>query len=174
MKNIYIFGNEKFNKNIKSLLVKNEIEEFEIIDSNEQLQETIKKSPKECYLIDNEKIYTKKIFHKYIKYIRPKNSVEKSFLKEHSILQLEFESSQKAIDYIKIRYNDTIIQEIDETNTQEIQEPEDKSLEISFDEEDEKEIIEIDKKKDPSSITQIDEIELDEINSVVSDIQNKG
>jgi hypothetical protein len=174
VKNIYIFGNEKFNKNIKNLLVKNEIEDFEIIDSNERLKETIKNSPKECYLIDNEKIYKSNLFHKYIKYLIPKNSIEKTFLKEYSILQLEFDSSQQAIDYIKIRYNDEQSHEIDSQSVEDDYESNNKTLEIILDDKQNEINLDLESKKDLNKITQIEEIETDEMNSVISDIRNKG
>ncbi|HFU75321.1 MAG TPA: hypothetical protein ENK66_03660 [Arcobacter sp.] len=189
MNTIYIFGADKFKKNIKSILTKENITSYETINSSSRLEELIKESPKECYIIDHAKLYSHNIINKYLKFLIPKDGVNREFLKSYGIGDLEFNSYQKAIDYIKLRYN--LENELDETNTYEEQfldeEKENNTLviddlesienieenETQLDEPEEEPLV-IEEPRDLSEIKEIEEIKADEMDSVISEIENKG
>lgn len=171
MKNIYIFGCDTFKKNMKHLLKKENIDNYEVINTTSRLQEMITLNPKEHFLIDQKKIYSNNILNKYLKFLIPKDGIEKSFLSGNNIALLEFDSPLKAVDYLKIGYDtDEPLEDIKEISNNESEAS--NTLHVEEDLADEEFLLDeaLQSARDLSEIKQIDEIEDHEMDSVLSDI----
>jgi len=97
---IYIYGNAKFKKEIKSLLLKSDINKDIVdIDKLNKLKETIKNSPRDIFLIDDAKIIHNKLLNK-INFLKAKDSIEKDFLDQYGIGDICFNSMNSFINYI--------------------------------------------------------------------------
>ena len=155
---IYLYGNTKFKKEIKSLLLKSDINENIVdIKSVEELKTTIKDSPKNIFLIDDGKIIYNKLLNK-ISFLRPKDSISKEFLDEHGIGDISFNSMNSFVYYILNRLNTCS----DTTQTQEESLIEDDEIE--------------EETRDLENIIYIDDIFDSEMNEAINEyeINNKN
>lgn len=106
--NIYIYGNQRFKKEIYKILDSSQIKK---IDNNviikeignlNDLKETIKAQPKDIYLIDDEKII--KIDSLKSKFFAPKDGVDEQFLVESGVNDLTINSLSEIPEYIIRKY----------------------------------------------------------------------
>lgn len=106
--NIYIYGNQRFKKEIYKILDSSQIKK---IDNNviikeignlNDLKETIKAQPKDIYLIDNEKIIKKDSLKS--KFFAPKDGVDEQFLVESGVNDLTINSLNEIPEYIIRKY----------------------------------------------------------------------
>ncbi|MDN5100929.1 hypothetical protein O8C83_08840 [Aliarcobacter butzleri] len=106
--NIYIYGNQRFKKEIYKILDSSQIKK---IDNNviikeignlNDLKETIKAQPKDIYLIDDEKIIKKDSLKS--KFFVPKDGVDEQFLVESGVNDLTINSLSEIPEYIIRKY----------------------------------------------------------------------
>lgn len=106
--NIYIYGNQRFKKEIYKILDSSQIKK---IDNNviikeignlNDLKETIKAQPKDIYLIDDEKIIKKDSLKS--KFFAPKDGVDEQFLVESGVNDLTINSLSEIPEYIIRKY----------------------------------------------------------------------
>ncbi|MEV9498235.1 hypothetical protein [Aliarcobacter butzleri] len=106
--NIYIYGNQRFKKEIYKILDSSQIKK---IDNNviikeignlNDLKETIKAQPKDIYLIDDEKIIKKDSLKS--KFFAPKDGVDEQFLVESGVNDLTINSLNEIPEYIIRKY----------------------------------------------------------------------
>lgn len=138
--NIYIYGDKSFKQEIHKTLdhanIKFKLGDgyIEDVASLELLKEAIKSNPDDIYLIDNSKIIDKDSINSKIKFLKPKDGIEKEFLQEHGIGDVSVDSMEslakhitKRLDYIL--ENEDILDDatIDEivTQSEEFAEPTD-------------------------------------------------
>ena len=105
--NIYIYGSKSFKQEIHKTLDHANINlklgsgYIEDVDSLELLKEAIKSSPNDIYLIDNSKIVDKDSFlNSKIKFLVPKDGIEKEFLEEHGIGDISVDSMEALAKHI--------------------------------------------------------------------------
>ena len=117
---IYIYGNTKFKKEIKSLLLKSNINENIInIDKLDKLKKTIKDSPNDIFLIDDSKIIHNRLLNK-INFLKAKDAIEKEFLDKYGIGDICFNSMNSFINYILNRLKTSnFTEEIEEEKSEE-------------------------------------------------------
>jgi len=147
---IYIYGEKSFKKTIHEALehgnVKFHLDEngtIEELNSLEALKLAIESEPNNIYLIDQEKIIDNKSLNSKIKFLTPKDGIEKEFLDQHGIEDIAIDDIKKLPKYI--------IKKLDALH-----------LTDTFDEDDKN----ID---NPSSIS---EDEIDAISDILEDIEN--
>ncbi|MFY9069879.1 hypothetical protein PZQ46_03785 [Aliarcobacter butzleri] len=106
--NIYIYGNQRFKKEIYKILDSSQIKKIdnnviikEISNLND-LKETIKAQPKDIYLIDDEKIIKKDSLKS--KFFAPKDGVDEQFLIESGVNDLTINSLNEIPEYIIRKY----------------------------------------------------------------------
>ncbi|WP_323592688.1 hypothetical protein [Aliarcobacter butzleri] len=106
--NIYIYGNQRFKKEIYKILDSSQIKKIdnnviikEISNLND-LKETIKAQPKDIYLIDDEKIIKKDSLKS--KFFAPKDGVDEQFLVESGVNDLTINSLNEIPEYIIRKY----------------------------------------------------------------------
>lgn len=106
--NIYIYGNQRFKKEIYKILDSSQIKKIdnnviikEISNLND-LKETIKGQPKDIYLIDDEKIIKKDSLKS--KFFAPKDGVDEQFLVESGVNDLTINSLNEIPEYIIRKY----------------------------------------------------------------------
>ncbi|MCT7550561.1 hypothetical protein [Aliarcobacter butzleri] len=106
--NIYIYGNQRFKKEIYKILDSSQIKKIdnnviikEISNLND-LKETIKAQPKDIYLIDDEKIIKKDSLKS--KFFTPKDGVDEQFLIESGVNDLTINSLNEIPEYIIRKY----------------------------------------------------------------------
>ncbi|MFW3346177.1 hypothetical protein ACN9K5_08165 [Aliarcobacter butzleri] len=106
--NIYIYGNQRFKKEIYKILDSSQIKKIdnnviikEISNLND-LKETIKAQPKNIYLIDDEKIIKKDSLKS--KFFAPKDGVDEQFLVESGVNDLTINSLNEIPEYIIRKY----------------------------------------------------------------------
>ncbi|MCT7615158.1 hypothetical protein [Aliarcobacter butzleri] len=106
--NIYIYGNQRFKKEIYKILDSSQIKKIdnnviikEISNLND-LKETIKAQPKDIYLIDDEKIIKKDSLKS--KFFAPKDGVDEKFLIESGVNDLTINSLNEIPEYIIRKY----------------------------------------------------------------------
>lgn len=176
MDKVYIFGSDKFCKATKRLLNGINITNYETISDVVAFKDIIEHNPDQFYLIDNEKIYKPNIITKYIKFLIPKNGIESSFLDIYNLGALEFSTTKKAIDYIKLRIEDhsepTEELESKDEIVEETNQDDDPFDEFSFEHETIEEEIE-EKDRDLTQITNIEDIEDYEMDSAICDLDLK-
>ncbi len=104
---IYIYGEKSFKKTIHDALehgnVKFHLDEngtIEELNSLEALKLAIEDEPDNIYLIDHEKIIDKKSFNSKIKFLTPKDGIEKEFLDEHGIEDIAIDDIKDLPKYI--------------------------------------------------------------------------
>lgn len=106
--NIYIYGNQRFKKEIYKILDSSQIKKIdnnviikEISNLND-LKETIKAQPRDIYLIDDEKIIKKDSLKS--KFFAPKDGVDEQFLVESGVNDLTINSLNEIPEYIIRKY----------------------------------------------------------------------
>ena len=106
--NIYIYGNQRFKKEIYKILDSSQIKKIdnnviikEISNLND-LKETIKAQPKDIYLIDDEKIIKKDSLKS--KFFAPKDGIDEQFLVESGVNDLTINSLNEIPEYIIRKY----------------------------------------------------------------------
>lgn len=136
--NIYIYGNVGFRKQMRDTLnhanVKfrlNDSEKIEDIYSLDELKKTIESSPDDMYLIDEEKIIDSKALSSKIGFLRPKDGIEKSFLKEHGIGDLQVNSISDIGRQIVKKLDKIRLSEIDENEPLKIESKHTEELDVS-------------------------------------------
>ena len=102
--NIYIYGNKTFVKEIKSLLIKSNIDNIEHIKFLDVLKNTIKEYSDQIFIIDDEKII-KNDFLNQINIFKSKDSISKKFLSTYGIEDICFNSFDGLIKYILLKLN---------------------------------------------------------------------
>ncbi|MCG3709886.1 hypothetical protein [Aliarcobacter butzleri] len=106
--NIYIYGNQRFKKEIYKILDSSQIKKIdnnviikEISNLND-LKETIKAQPKDIYLIDDEKIIKKDSLKS--KFFAPKDGIDEQSLVESGVNDLTINSLNEIPEYIIRKY----------------------------------------------------------------------
>lgn len=123
--NIYIYGNQRFKKEIYKILDSSQIKKIdnnviikEISNLND-LKETIKAQPKDIYLIDDEKIIKKDSLKS--KFFAPKDGVDEQFLVESGVNDLTINSLNEIPEYIIRKYElEKNLEDIKKENTVEL------------------------------------------------------
>ena len=107
---IYIYGSEKFKIEVNKLLKKANINDnIEYIKTPIVLKSTIKDSPNEIFLIDNDKIIDDTVLLDKLNFLKPKDGINKSFLNKYGVGDICFNSMNGLVDYISFRLNATIV-----------------------------------------------------------------
>jgi len=130
--NIYIYGGNSYKKKILKVLSSssvqdklNEIAQLNdssgniiTIEKKDELKDIISSDNDNIFLIDNQKIITDDIFSKIFKFLAPKDSIKKSFLKKYdTTVQLKSSDAMIIVRYILDRlevYNAKEITKIEE------------------------------------------------------------
>ena len=104
--NIYIYGSKSFKKDINKLLSKANIifklddaGTIKEIDSVEELKNTIVASPRDIFLIDEDKIIKKG----GVEFLKPKDGIERSFLNKYGVGDLSVDTFDDLIEHINAR-----------------------------------------------------------------------
>ncbi len=129
--NIYIFGDESFKKQISKILEKSGIkyrlgESGSVIEVNtvNVLKDAILQNPKDIFLIDHDKIIVKNFLTTKIKFLNPKDGIEKVFLEDHGIGELSVDEmgdiSQHIIKKLEAHEKDNGVCNIDNSITRPI------------------------------------------------------
>lgn len=184
--NIYIYGAKDFKKSVSSILSKADINDgVETINSLSRLKTTIQETPREIFIIDESKIFEENFLNKKFSFLRPKDAIEKSFLKEHGVGDICFHSVDGIVTYLKNRFETPAKENPLEEEPEIIQDNEDNIEEIEEDElvaldediQEENEIVELEEEippKDSTEIEDINEIEDFHIQEVVSELETKN
>ena len=107
--NIYIYGSTNFNNAIHKILdrgnIRFKIEDGEITDIStlQELKNLILEDPYQIFLIDENKIIEDDFISKYLKFLVPKDGIEKSFLDHHGIGDVSSRTYNDLIIYIEKR-----------------------------------------------------------------------
>lgn len=107
--NIYIYGSTTFNNEIHKILdhgnIRFKIEDGEITDvaSLQYLKDLIVQDPYQIFLIDENKIIEDDFVSKYLKFLVPKDGIEKSFLDHHGIGDISSRKYDDLIIYLEKR-----------------------------------------------------------------------
>ena len=104
--NIYIYGSKSFKKNINKLLSKANII-FKLEDSGtiteisnvEELKGFIVQSPRDIFLIDENKIIKKG----GVDFLKPKDGIERTFLNQYGVGDLSADTFDDLVDHINAR-----------------------------------------------------------------------
>ncbi|QOG12383.1 hypothetical protein [Arcobacter sp. FWKO B] len=154
--NIYIYGDKSFKQEMHKILDRSNIKfkfdgTIEDVDSLELLKESIKHSPQDVYLIDSNKIIDKDSLTNKIKFLSPKDGIEKEFLQEHGIGDISFDSTDGLVKHIvkRLEYVSTHNEEVIDSDVEErpFEQNNDESLQDEFGE-DVDDIVEIQAKKE--------------------------
>lgn len=106
--NIYIYGNQRFKKEIYKILGSSQIKKIDNnviikeISNLNNLKETINAQPKDIYLIDDEKIIKKDSLKS--KFFAPKDGIDEQFLVESGVNDLTINSLNEIPEYIIRKY----------------------------------------------------------------------
>ena len=107
--NIYIYGGNSFRSEVHKILdhgnIRFKIDDGDVIDiiPLHKLKNKIKEEPSEIFLIDQDKIITDDFISKYLKFLVPKDGIEKSFLDEYGIGDVSLREFKDLIVYIEKR-----------------------------------------------------------------------
>jgi len=107
--NIYIYGSTNFNNEIHKILdrgnIRFKIEDGEITDIStlQELKNLILEDPYQIFLIDENKIIEDDFISKYLKFLVPKDGIEKSFLDHHGIGDISSRTYNDLTIYIEKR-----------------------------------------------------------------------
>jgi hypothetical protein len=104
--NIYIYGSKSFKKDINKLLSKANVV-FKLEDSGtiseinsvEDLKGTITQSPRDIFLIDENKIIKKG----GVEFLKPKDGIERSFLNKYGVGDLSVDTFDDLVEHINER-----------------------------------------------------------------------
>jgi nicotinate-nucleotide pyrophosphorylase len=176
---IYIYGSKKFKKDVKKILNHSIIDiEIDDITSLDKLKSTIKSSPTDIFLIDNDKIIKTSKFITKINIFKPKDGIEKSFLDKYGIGDICFNTMSGFIHYILNRIElqskedsgEDIVDEeeqYDFSNSIDFDEDENSDIELDLETEVEEETI------DRGNIISIDDIYDEEMEEAIDEFHNK-
>ena len=112
--NIYIYGSTAFNNEIHKILdhgnIRFKIDDGDIIEVTtlQYLKELIKEDPYQFFLIDENKIIEDDFISKYLKFLVPKDGVEKSFLDNYGIGDISQRNYSDLLIYIEKRIETSI------------------------------------------------------------------
>ena len=107
--NIYIYGSTTFTNEIHKILdhgnIRFKIDEGEVtnVTSLPYLKELIKEDPYQVFLIDGNKIIEDDFISKYLKFLIPKDAIEKRFLDEYGIGDISERTYSDLLIYIEKR-----------------------------------------------------------------------
>lgn len=156
---IYIYGSSSFKETVQKSLdhanVKFRMDEngtIEEIDSLEALKMAIEEEPENIYLIDHDKIIDNKSLNSKIKFLTPKDGIEKKFLDDHGIEDVSIDSIEDLPKYVikklESMHLTDIFDEDDESNSQ--------------------------KTETHDMHATVSEEEIDQINGILDDIESKN
>ncbi len=119
--NIYIYGNKDFKKEINELIKRSNLK-FRMSDDDaiyelktlNELKETILNTPDDIFLIDEAKIYTNNLLNKNLKFLKPKDAINKEFLKENGIGDLNVDSLDGLKKYLISKFEEKSEETIDD------------------------------------------------------------
>ncbi len=104
---IYIYGNDTFKKEIRSVLNHSNIKfrldehgEIKELNSLGELKKAIKENPKNIYLIDDDKIIKKNSLNQKIKFLKPKDGIEQEYLLDNGIGDISVDSIEELSKHI--------------------------------------------------------------------------
>ena len=107
--NIHIYGSDTFKHKIHTVLDHGNIR-FKIDDGKvitiynlSDLKNFIKEDPHQIYLIDQDKIIEDDFITKYLKFLIPKDGIEKKFLDQHGVGDISFRGYDDLIVYLEKR-----------------------------------------------------------------------
>jgi hypothetical protein len=112
--NIYIYGSKTFNNEIHKILdhgnIRFKIDDGEVIEVTSllHLKELIIEDPYEVYLIDGNKIIEDDFISRYLKFLIPKDAIDKKFLDQYGIGDISQRTYNDLLIYIEKRL-ETII-----------------------------------------------------------------
>ena len=112
--NIYIYGSTTFNNEIHKILdhgnIRFKIEDGDVIDVTtlKYLKDLIIEDPYQIFLIDENKIIEDDFISKYLKFLVPKDGIEKSFLDHHGIGDISQRTYSDLLIYIEKRLETAI------------------------------------------------------------------
>lgn len=123
---------------------------IEDIDSLEALKLAIEAEPENIYLIDHDKIIDEKAINSKIKFLKPKDGIEKKFLDDHGIEDVSVNSIEELPKYV--------IKKLESMHLTDI-----------FDELDEED----EESKQTQEDLSVSQNEIEEINNILDDIENQ-
>ena|GEM_PF-2373543 len=107
--NIHIYGSDTFKHKIHTVLDHGNIR-FKIDDGKvitiynlSDLKNFIKEDPHQIYLIDQDKIIEDDFITKYLKFLIPKDGIEKKFLDQYGVGDISFRGYDDLIVYLEKR-----------------------------------------------------------------------
>ena len=112
--NIYIYGSTAFNNEIHKILdhgnIRFKIEDGDVIDVTtlKYLKDLIIEDPYQIFLIDENKIIEDDFISKYLKFLVPKDGIEKNFLDHHGIGDISQRTYSDLLIYIEKRLETAI------------------------------------------------------------------
>ena len=112
--NIYIYGGPSFNNEIHKVLdhgnIRFKIEDGEVVDVTtlQYLKELIIEDPYQIFLIDENLIIQDDFISKYLKFLVPKNAIEKVFLDHNGIGDISQRTYADLLIYIEKRLETAI------------------------------------------------------------------
>lgn len=112
--NIYIYGGPSFNNEIHKVLdhgnIRFKIEDGEVVDVTtlQYLKELILEDPYQIFLIDENLIIHDDFISKYLKFLVPKNGIEKVFLDHNGIGDISQRTYSDLLIYIEKRLETAI------------------------------------------------------------------
>ena len=115
--NIYIYGSKSFKKDVHNELDHSNIK-FKLDDNSsilelnnlDDLKNSIQNNSDDIFLIDDSKIIKKNKFNSKFKFLIPKDGIEDTYLFEHGIGDISFDSIEDLSKHIvnKIQSNETL------------------------------------------------------------------
>jgi len=177
---IYIYGDNRFKKHIKTILSQSSIEaKIEDIEGIDKLKQTIKSNPKDIFIIDNDKIITTHKLIRKIDIFKPKDGIEKEFLEQYGVGDICFNSMDGFIKYILNRlenttHTNTTIEE--ENNSDEDKFDFSNSIDFGQDKENQptQQEEDIPCQRDRGNIISIEDIYDEEMKEAISELQEKN
>jgi len=112
--NIYIYGSTSFSNEIHKVLdhgnIRFKIEDGDVVDVTtlQYLKELITEDPYQIFLIDENVIIEDDFISKYLKFLVPKNGIEKSFLDHNGIGDISQRTYTDLLIYIEKRLETAI------------------------------------------------------------------
>ena len=107
--NIHIYGSDTFKSKIHTVLDHGNIR-FKIADGKimtiytlSELKRFITEDPHQIYLIDQDKVIDEDFVTKYLKFLIPKDGVEKKFLDQYGVGDISFRDYNDLIVYLEKR-----------------------------------------------------------------------
>lgn len=102
--NIYIYGNEKFKSNIKSILTKANLGiNIEVINTLFAIKVKLENSQKDIFIIDESKIISPNFITKKMKFLFPSDGIEREMIEKFGVGDVCFNSINGMIGYINSR-----------------------------------------------------------------------